>query len=93
MALSPPTSTQQLVTFLQKVRYLAHFIHLLAQMVSTLQKLAHASHFVWTIEHEQDFEEVKNVLSTLPVIKPPQWDQTFYICLGIGTEAFGSVLL
>ena len=93
VSLPPPTSARQLVTFLQKVRYLSHFIHLLAQMVSALQKLAHATQFVWTAEHQQDFEEVKRVLSTLPIIKSPQWDQTFYVCPSVGAEALGAVLL
>ena len=54
----PPVMTKQLITFLQKVRYLAHFIHLLAQLVSSLQKLAHTEPFIWTEMHERDFKEV-----------------------------------
>ena len=74
IALPPPTMAKKLVTFLQKVRYLARFIHLLAQLVSSLQKLAHTEPFVWTEMHERDFKEVKTILSSLPVIKPPLWD-------------------
>lgn len=92
VSLPPPTSARQLITFLQKVRYLSRFIHLLAQMVLALQKLAHATQFVWTPDHQQDFEEVKKFLSTLPVIKPPQWDQTFCVCPSVGAEALGAIL-
>lgn len=61
MALPPPTTAKKLVTFLQKVRYLARFIHLLAQLVSSLHKLAHTEPFIWTEMHERDFKEVKTI--------------------------------
>ena len=93
VSLPRPTTARQLVTFLQKVRYLARFIHLLAQLVSKLQRLAHSKCFEWTDEHDRDFEEVKRALSTLPIVRPPQWDQRFYVCPSVGSEAFGAVLL
>ena len=77
VVLRPPVNAKQLITFLQKVRYLARFIHLLAQLVSSLQKLAHTDVFKWNSIHQRDFYEVKETLCTLPIIKPPCWDQTF----------------
>jgi len=93
LALPPPSTTRKLVTFLQKVRYLARFIHLLSQLLSNLQKLAHAKTFEWDRIHEDDFIEVKTVLGSLPVIKPPRWEETFYVCPSIGEDAIGAVLL
>ena len=43
--------------------------------------------------HDDDFNEVKKVLSSLPLIKPPRWEATFYVCPSVGTDAFGVVLL
>ncbi|MCO5567617.1 hypothetical protein L7F22_021311 [Adiantum nelumboides] len=38
--LPPPNSAQQVITFVQKVRYMSCFIHLLSQIISPLQQLA-----------------------------------------------------
>ena len=39
------------------------------------------------------FEEVKDRLSTLPILMPPNWDQPFYVSLSVGVEAVGAVLM
>ncbi|MCO5602872.1 hypothetical protein L7F22_057011 [Adiantum nelumboides] len=38
--LPPPNSARQVITFVQKVRYMSRFIHLLSQIISPLQQLA-----------------------------------------------------
>lgn len=72
---------------------MGHFIHLLAQLVLSLQKLAHADIFEWSVIHQDDFEEVKKALCTLPDINPLHRDQTFYVYPSVGTEATGVVLM
>ena len=45
-------------------------------------------------EGEQNaFDEVKDRLSTLPILMPPNWDQPFYVSLSVGVEAVGAVLM
>ena len=33
------------------------------------------------------------MLSSLPIVKPPCWGETFYVCPSIGEDAVGAVLL
>ncbi|MCO5591846.1 hypothetical protein L7F22_045839 [Adiantum nelumboides] len=75
VSLPPPMTAKQLVSFLQKVRYLSRFIHLLSQVVLPLQKLTHQDVFTWSEESEQQFREVKEILASLPTIAPPKWDE------------------
>ena len=41
ISLPSPTTAKQLVSFVQKVRYLSRFIHLLSQVVHPLQQITH----------------------------------------------------
>ncbi|MCO5553787.1 hypothetical protein L7F22_007313 [Adiantum nelumboides] len=57
--LLPPNSARQVITFVQKVRYMSRFIHLLSQIISSLQQLANQEVFSWEQEHLECFNEVK----------------------------------
>ena len=91
--ITAPTSTKQVVTFNQKVRYMSRFIHLLSKVISPLQKLENQSNFVWEEEHEECFKEVKNVLSSLPTMMSPNPEETYYLTPSVGSSAIGSVLM
>ena len=93
LSLHPPTSIKELTSFIQKVRYLGRFIHLLSQLALPLQRLTNAEILVWNEESEECFKHVKQVLSTLPIIMPPCWDQDFYVNPSVGSESIGAVLL
>ncbi|MCO5558087.1 hypothetical protein L7F22_011663 [Adiantum nelumboides] len=82
--LASPTSPKELVSFIQKVRYLSRFIHLLSQVVLPLQQLTHSNTFSWSEENEQQFREVKEILTSLPT--PPKWEETFYVNPSVGAE-------
>ncbi|MCO5608756.1 hypothetical protein L7F22_062972 [Adiantum nelumboides] len=91
--LPPPNSARQVITFVQKVRYMSRFIHLLSQIISPLQKLANQEVFSWEQEHLECFNEVKEVLGSLPTIMPPDRQGTYYLCPSVGLDAFGAVLM
>ncbi|MCO5571077.1 hypothetical protein L7F22_024809 [Adiantum nelumboides] len=64
-----------------------------AKYVHPLQKATQKDPFVWT-KYEQDaFENVKDKLSTLPIMMPPCWDDMFYLSLSVGEHAIGAVLM
>ncbi|MCO5587232.1 hypothetical protein L7F22_041179 [Adiantum nelumboides] len=88
-----PTSAKELVSFIQKVRYLSRFIHLLSQVVLPLQQLTHSNTFSWSEENEQQFGEVKDILSSLPTIAPPKWEETFYVNPSVGGDSIGAILM
>lgn len=92
VALPPPTSVKGLTYFIQKVRYLGRFIHLLSQLALPLQRLTNAETLVWEEESEECFQNVKQVISTLLVIMPLCWDQEFYVNPSVGSDSIGAVL-
>ncbi|MCO5608680.1 hypothetical protein L7F22_062894 [Adiantum nelumboides] len=91
--LPPPNSARQVITFVQKVRYMSCFIHLLSQIISPLQQLANQEVFSWEQEHLECFNEVKEVLGSLPTIMPPDPQGIYYLCPSVGVNAFGTVLM
>ncbi|MCO5588627.1 hypothetical protein L7F22_042584 [Adiantum nelumboides] len=91
--LPPPNSARQVLTFVQKVRYMSRFIHLLSQIISPLQQLANQEVFSWEQEHLECFNEVKEVLGSLPTIMPPDPQGIYYLCPSVGLDAFGAVLM
>ena len=93
VSLPSPTTTKQLISFLQKVRYLSRFIHLLSQVVHPLQQVTHKAIFTWSEDNEQQFNEVKQILASLPTIAPPKWDEPFYVNPSVGNDTLGAVLM
>ncbi|MCO5567967.1 hypothetical protein L7F22_021663 [Adiantum nelumboides] len=91
--LPPPNIARQVITFVQKVRCMSRFIHLLSQIISRLQQLANQEVFSWEQEHLECFNEVKEVLGSLPTIMPLDPQGTYYLCPSVGLDAFGAVLM
>ncbi|MCO5568364.1 hypothetical protein L7F22_022063 [Adiantum nelumboides] len=91
--LPPPNSARQVITFVQKVRYMSRFIHLLSQIISPLQQLANQEVFSWEQEHLECFNEVKEVLGSLPTIMPPDPQGIYYLCPSVGLDEFGANLM
>ncbi|MCO5551944.1 hypothetical protein L7F22_005451 [Adiantum nelumboides] len=89
----PPNSARQVITFVQKVRYMFCFIHFLSQIISPLQQLANQEVFSWEQEHLECFNEVKEVLGSLPTIMSLDPQGTYNLCPSVGLDAFGAVLM
>ena len=62
-------------------------------MAFPLQQLTNAQTLVWAEESEFTFQEVKRVLSSLPTILPPVWDQPFFVNPSVGSDSLGAILL
>ena len=58
-----------------------------------LQQLTHSKHLLWNEESERCSKEVKRVLSTLPTILQPCWDQEFFVNPSFGEDAIGALLV
>ncbi|MCO5574473.1 hypothetical protein L7F22_028258 [Adiantum nelumboides] len=41
----------------------------------------------------QKFNEIKELLSSLPTIAPPRWEETFYMNPSVGSDSIGAVLM
>ena len=66
---------------------------MLVEYIQPLQKPSMRDSFMWGKVEQNVFEEVKDRLSTLPILMPPNWDQPFYVSLSVGVEVVGVVLM
>lgn len=62
-------------------------------MVHPLQQITHREIFAWSEDSELQFNEVKQILSSLPTIAPPKWDEPFYVNPSVGNDTLGAVLM
>ena len=74
------------------MRYFGRFIHHLSQHALPLQRLTNASTLTWSEESEESFQEIKTILSSLPTLLPPLWDQPFFVNPSVGSESIGAIL-
>ncbi|MCO5563822.1 hypothetical protein L7F22_017471 [Adiantum nelumboides] len=91
--LPSPKSLKEIISFVQKVKYMSHFIHLALELLHPLQRLTQQVEFVWSKELEEYFCSIKVVLSELPTLMPPCWEFTFFVSSSVGKETLGAVLL
>ena len=78
------TSTKQLLSYVQKVRYLSCSFQMLVEYIQPLERASMRDPFVWGKVEQNAFEEVKDKLSTLLILMPPNWDQPFYVTFECG---------
>lgn len=92
--MEPPTTLQGLASFVHKLKYLSRFFWMLSQYVFPLHKLCRQTHgFQWDEEAQVAFDKIKEILCQLPVVSPPNREDSFYVSLAVGTVAIGAVLL
>jgi hypothetical protein len=75
MKVKAPTCKEELQSFLGKVHYLRWFISNLLGRVKVFTPilwLKNDAEFIWRVEQQAVFEEIKEYLSTPPVLKAPQ---------------------
>ena len=58
-----------------------------------LMKIKSASDFTWGQEQQKAFDDLKQYLSSPPVLVPPQLDQPFIVYLSADEVSIGSVLI
>ncbi|MCO5562072.1 hypothetical protein L7F22_015698 [Adiantum nelumboides] len=93
LELPSPKSIKEVMSFMQKVKYMARFIHLTSELLHPLQKLTQQVEFAWSEDLEEYFKSIKMVLSELPTLMPPCWDFPFFVNPSVGAESIGSILL
>ena len=72
---------------------MSRFMHLQSQLLYPLQELAKQVEVSWCNEMEDYFLAVKKVLSQLPTIMAPNWDEKFYVNPSVGKYSLGATLL
>ncbi|XP_071715219.1 uncharacterized protein [Rutidosis leptorrhynchoides] len=61
--------------------------------MKVLKSCRNKKDFVWTVEAENAFQEVKQLLKTLPTLTSPKEGETLILYLAISKEAISSVLI
>ena len=91
-AMPSPTSVSQLRRFLGMVNYYARFIADIAVKRKPLTKLTGKMPWRWGAEEESAFEQLKEDLTTAPVLRPPDWSRPFILHTDFSRDGLGAVL-
>jgi hypothetical protein len=90
----PPTTTKQLRSMLGHTRYYRRFIRNYASITTPLEKLLKKSEaFKWKPECDQDFDTLKEKLSTAPILVYPNWQVEFHVHIDASGIALGAILV
>lgn len=88
-----PTNKSQLKSFLGLCSYYRKFINNLSKIAFPLTQLTHENvSFVWSDEHDKVFNQLKNLLTSAPILKHPNFDFPFIIQTDASFEGIGAVL-
>ena len=91
--LPPPSSVKQVRSFLGHAGFYRRFI----KDFSTISKpmcnlLAKDAPFEWTESCQKAFDKIKNMLTSAPIMQPPDWTLPFEIMCDASDYAIGAVL-
>src|SRR6185295_12787293 len=93
-AMRPPGRIKDVQKLTGSLAALSHFISRLAERALPFFKLLRRSGpFSWTEEAEQAFEELKQHLTSLPVLVAPEPGKTLFLYLAASAEAVSMVLV
>jgi hypothetical protein len=93
-AMRPPARLKDVQRLTGSLAALSRFISRLAERALPFFKLMRGSGpFVWTEEAERAFQEMKQYLTSLPVLVAPDPDETLFLYLAATTEVISMVLV
>ena len=94
-----PKSAQEIKAFLGLVNFYRNHIQNLGVLIKPLTELTRIDKatgktvvFKWSEECQKAFQEIKNRLSTAPVLQPPDIAKPFYLWVDASSAGFGAVL-
>ena len=89
-----PTNLRQLRGFLGIVNWYERFIKHCADLkVPLLKLLRKKQRWLWENQQREAFEELKNALTTTPVLTRPDFSKPFYVQCDASGSALGAVLV
>jgi hypothetical protein len=91
--MKPPTTHKELKSFLGKLSYIRKFIPGLAAVTSTFAPLLKkGAPFHWSIECQQAFEKVQNIMTKLPTVCAPIFGKPLRLYLASKSQAIGALI-
>ncbi|XP_019184635.1 PREDICTED: uncharacterized protein LOC109179589 [Ipomoea nil] len=92
--MQPPTTVRDLQRLTGRLAALSRFLSKAAdKTVSFFEAMKKKEGFAWTAECQQSFEELKQYLSTPPVLSTPQVGEPLFLYLAASAKAVSSVLV
>ena len=89
----PPGRIKDVQKLTGSLAALSRFISRLAERALPFFKLLRSGPFSWTEEAEKAFQELKQYLTSLPVLVAPEPGETLFLYLAASTEAVSIVLV
>ena len=91
--LKPPTSVSKIRGFAGAVNYLARFLPKLADLLRPLRRLTRkGAKFIWTPECQKNWQEIKDLLVTPPVLMLPNREGLITVCVDTSRIAVGAAI-
>jgi len=87
-----PTTQTEVRSFLGFSGYYGRFIGHFSHIAAPLYALTGNVDFLWTEKCERAFQDLKNLVSTAPILRRPNWDLPFQISSDASDIAIGVVL-
>ncbi|CAM8914552.1 unnamed protein product [Rhodiola kirilowii] len=89
---SAPTTTKQLRGFLGLTGYYRRFIQDYAKIAVPLTNMLRKDAFIWSPEAEDAFNHLKQVMSSAPTLRLPDFSQQFIVHTDASGVGMGAVL-
>uniref|UniRef100_A0A2N9E3P2 RNA-directed DNA polymerase n=1 Tax=Fagus sylvatica TaxID=28930 RepID=A0A2N9E3P2_FAGSY len=91
--MKPPTTHKELKSFLGKLSYIRRFIPGLAAVTSTFAPLLKkGAPFHWSIECQEAFEKVQDIMTKLPTVCAPVSGKSLRLYLASNSQAIGALI-
>ena len=91
--MKPPTTHKELKSFLGKLSYIRRFILGLATVSSAFAPLLKkGAPFHWSIECQQAFEKVQDIMTKLPTVCAPIFGKPLRLYLASNSQAIGTLI-
>ena len=89
-----PTNQKQIKQFLASVGFYRHMIENFAFYSSPLSDLLKKNaKFVWTSEHQENFEHLRDCLCSMPVLRHPDFKKDFEVHTDACTNSIAGILM
>ena len=81
------------VGFWAKSDGIVGMIRYLADVATPLRMTMHKAPFQWTNVEQDAYDCLKKMLTTVPIVQPPNWEKQFHVFVDASDVAIGSSLM
>ena len=91
--LAVPRNEAEVKRFINMAGYYRKFIKDFSQRTYHLGEIARGKDkFAWTVDHQREFEDIKQALTSDPVMAYPDWNREFILSTDASIQGLGAVL-